>query len=409
MKISLEILSRFEKLTAISSDTSEFFKEISTIVCRLLSAQYVLIALYDKMTSELYYTHISGNDNQLGESCGDDKEDFRRVHIGEGIIGWCVKERQMVNLVHPEKDSRFNPRVDKPHGITFHSLLAVPMYSRNELMGIILAANKQKTHRFGKKDEELLKFITSQTALQIDNQKLFEENMNLGQLSDLGQGILNSAHGLKNILNNMDGATFIVERGVFKKDMNNVNKGWDILKRNSNRLRDLVLEILLFSRPGKPQYEPSDLNKICKDLVELMYKNAAAEGVKLKMQLDDEITQVCIDPKGIYRCILNLTSNAIYACQREGGGTVTLITRKVNPDNFQIIVKDTGTGITEENLEHIFDVFFSTKGSKGTGLGLPVTKKIVTEHKGTLDVDSEVDVGTTFTINLPIRKDFTCH
>ena len=94
-----------------------------------------------------------------------------------------------------------------------------------------------------------LKIFASYAAIKIDNSRLFDDYIVKDRISNLGQSIMNSAHGLKNILNNMDGGAFIVEKGASSKNLKEVEKGWDIIKRNSNRLRDLVLDILLYSRP----------------------------------------------------------------------------------------------------------------------------------------------------------------
>ena len=202
----------------------------------------------------------------------------------------------------------------------------------------------------------------------------------------------------------MDGGSFIVERGVATKNMDNVNKGWDILKRNSQRIRDIVLDMLLFSRPRKPEYNPTDVNKICQDLFELLNENAKSRNIKIELDLDEQLQRVCIDPKGIYRCILNLVSNAIDACSKSGG-IVKISTRCLNNKALEIKVSDNGSGISKENIKHIFDVFYTTKGSLGTGLGLPVTQKIIAEHRGKIDVTSRIRHGTTFTITIPKRHE----
>ena len=139
-------------------------------------------------------------------------------------------------------------------------------------------------------------------AAAIENIRLTEENLNKSLLSHIGENIANSAHGIKNILNNIDGGTFIVERGVLSHKMEMVDKGWDIMKRNSYRLRELVLDMLLFSRPTKPEYIPSDINKICRDVYELIAERAKEEHTGILLDLDNSIGEVCIDPKGIYRC-----------------------------------------------------------------------------------------------------------
>jgi signal transduction histidine kinase len=167
----------------------------------------------------------------------------------------------------------------------------------------------------------------------------------------------------------------------------------------------MVLDILLFSRPKKPEYVPSDINRICDDLKELLSKSAELNNVEVKLDLDRSISLFCFDPKGIHRCLLNLISNAIFACGNKGGGRVNVSTKLNNEGALQIIVSDNGIGISKENLDHIFDVFFTTKGSKGTGLGLAVTKKIISEHYGNIEVQSRLNVGTKFKVVLP---DFNC-
>ncbi len=110
-----------------------------------------------------------------------------------------------------------------------------------------------------------------------------------------------------------------------------------------------------------------------------------------------------IDPKGIYRCLLNLVSNSIDACDNDG--IVKLRTDIFPQDNLLTIsVSDNGCGISKENIEKLFEVFFSTKGSKGTGLGLSVTHKIITEHGGEIKVTSEPGEDTEFQINLPLNR-----
>jgi signal transduction histidine kinase len=106
--------------------------------------------------------------------------------------------------------------------------------------------------------------------------------------------------------------------------------------------------------------------------------------------------------------VLNLVSNAIYACNEKDSGKVSIQTSIDKEENLHINVTDNGIGISKENLKYIFDVFFSTKGSKGTGLGLAVTKKIINEHLGKIEVESDVGKGSKFSITLPRRKSSEC-
>ena len=131
-----------------------------------------------------------------------------------------------------------------------------------------------------------------------------------------------------------------------------------------------------------------------------MRESAKEKNVHISLELQPDIGEVTLDPKGVYRCILNLVSNAVDASDKPEGA-VTIATQVVEEDSLlKISVSDNGCGISEEDKGKLFNVFFSTKGSKGTGLGLAVTEKIVSEHGGEIKVASKDGAGTTFTITL---------
>lgn len=253
-------------------------------------------------------------------------------------------------------------------------------------------------------NEKMLTVLATQAALVIENARLYEENLRQARLSALGQGIAGAAHCIKNILQGIDGGAYILERGIQQEDMESLNKGWDIMKRNTQIMEELVLDMLAYSRPREPEYESSDINKICTDVAELMREKAKEKNIDISLELQPDLGEVVLDPKGIYRCILNLVSNAVDACGKPKG-IVEITTHVPGTDNcLEISVSDNGCGISEENLEDLFKVFFSTKGSKGTGLGLAVTQKIISEHEGNIKVESELDIGTKFIITLPLQR-----
>jgi signal transduction histidine kinase len=136
--------------------------------------------------------------------------------------------------------------------------------------------------------------------------------------------------------------------------------------------------MLAYSKERKPETQLCQVNQICK------------EGIN-------------VDPQGIHRCLLNLLTNAVDAVE-EDDGEVRISTHYQEENGMLITVEDNGSGIPEQISQRIFDVFFSTKGSQGTGLGLAVTKKIIEEHGGRIEVQSIPDQGTTFTIQLPTGK-----
>jgi signal transduction histidine kinase len=366
---------------------------------KFLPARYFLLIIPNKTENTLeisiFLNHSDAIEKKIVKILNIKHDDFLSTYLD-------ITSLNEIGLKY-YRDNLFAVNIDD---FKFHALaiLSIPLLIGGKLKGFFSAFDEIDFISLTKEKKAKLEILSSILALLLDNQQLLEENESKDRLSVLGQSIISSAHGLKNILNNIDGGVFIVEKGAQKKNMEEVSKGWEIVRRNSNRVRDLVLDILLFSRPKKPEYKYSSINDICKDIKELLEESAKKSNVEIINSLDSDIGEVIIDPKGIYRCILNLASNAIHACEEKGRGRVTIRTKLKSISQIEISVSDTGTGISKENLNHIFNTFFTTKGSKGTGLGLSVTEKIVKEHGGTIEVKTMQNIGTTFTIKLPIDK-----
>ncbi|MCG2758979.1 MAG: ATP-binding protein, partial [Desulfobacteraceae bacterium] len=171
----------------------------------------------------------------------------------------------------------------------------------------------------------------------------------------------------------------------------------------------LVLDLLSYSKERKPEYEKYSPNIIADEVCELMDFEANKSGIEVARDFDPNIGKAFFDPKGIHRCLLNLVSNAVDACisdKDENKKHLVRVTTKRESDGmitFQ--VSDNGCGMTEEVRRQIFSSFFSTKGSKRTGLGLLITQKIVQEHGGAIKVKSKVGVGTSFELKFPANLD----
>jgi len=158
--------------------------------------------------------------------------------------------------------------------------------------------------------------------------------------------------------------------------------------------------MLAYSKERKPDTQPCPLNDVCKEAAELCHDRIKTKHGKLHLDLDPKLPKIQADPQGIHRCLLNLLTNAIDALD-EDGGEVKISTQSQGENEVLITVEDNGAGIPEKIRQRIFDVFFSTKGSQGTGLGLAVTKKIIEEHGGAIEAESTPGQGSKLTIKLP--------
>jgi len=170
----------------------------------------------------------------------------------------------------------------------------------------------------------------------------------------------------------------------------------------SERIRSIVQDLLDFSRAKERDFRVSDINDVVRRSLKLVQNMLDVSGIETKLDLQDKLPPVFIDEDKIREVLVNLLTNATHAMSE--GDTVFLRTNLAeSKDHLIIEIEDTGKGIPPEFLAHIFDPFFSTKGTEGTGLGLSISYGIIKKHKGTIDVRSKVGVGTTFTIELPVH------
>ena len=397
----IQHLYRIEKFMASMSDLDELLAVIIREATLATDSESCSLALYEEDTDELAFCVARGEGEER-----EFEQKLTKIHLpmGKGILGWCAEKREIVNIKDAYSDSRFNKEADKKTGFRTKSILAVPMVRRDRLVGVVEAVNKKGEAGFTGHDEQVLAVLGAQAALVIENARLLDENLQQARLSALGQGIAGAAHCIKNILNGVTGGEYILKVGLKRQDMEKAEQGWDILSRNTGMMKDLVLDMLSYSRPREPEYEDADLNEICTRIADLMSEKARENNVDILLDLEPDIGTVVLDPKGVYRAILNLVGNAVDASDK-GQGAVKISTRALTEEEvFKVSISDNGCGIGEENLKQLFKAFFSTKGSSGTGLGLAVTQKIIKEHGGDIEVESELGVGTQFTIALPLRR-----
>jgi PAS domain S-box-containing protein len=239
--------------------------------------------------------------------------------------------------------------------------------------------------------------------------RLQKEKAEAERMAAIGQTIAELAHYIKNILNGLKGGAYVINSAMKKNNMELVANGWKMIEKNIDQIANVVLDMLVYSRERKPDYQLVDPNEVVMDVLELMKERAEVSGVSIVRELTPELKNVSMDRTGIYRCLLNLVSNAIDACTlngiMDGQGLVTVRTDVPEGWAVRFQVVDNGTGMDEETQKKLFRGLFTTKGYRGTGLGLPAAQKIVEDHHGRLFFESHLGKGTTFTLSLPVMED----
>jgi len=228
------------------------------------------------------------------------------------------------------------------------------------------------------------------------------------RLSAMGQTVSGLAHAIKNVAGALTGGSFVLEKGFELGDESYLRAGWEMVRSNVSRVKELSLDLLNFTKERKPDYRLCDPNAPLRDVFQLLDRDARKKDVLLALDLDESLPMAWFDPDSIHRCLMNLVTNAVDACLdldcSAEAGRVNLRTVKMTGWAVQYEVVDNGCGMDDETKANVFNRFFSTKGSKGTGLGLMITQKIVREHGGTMEFNTEKGKGTRFVIRLPNRN-----
>ncbi|HTZ31316.1 MAG TPA: ATP-binding protein [Methylomirabilota bacterium] len=242
--------------------------------------------------------------------------------------------------------------------------------------------------------------------LQAANRKLLQAD----RLASLGQLSASVAHEINNPISGVLNLSTLLERlmasGAFPAGREaEFQKYLGRISAETARVGRIVSDLLAFSRRSKPQRVPADLNKLVMSTVGLVSHKLKMNNAEAVLDLQPDLPQVECDPSQMQQVILNLTMNGAEAMQPKGGGQLTVRTRLVpDEDCVELCVSDTGEGISPENLSKIYDPFFTTKAEgKGVGLGLAVLYGIVKAHDGEVEVTSTKNVGTTFTVTIPLR------
>lgn len=340
-----------------------------------------------------------------------------RMAISRTIVDHVRERGEGVITSDASGDKRFGPSqsiVD----YAIREAMCVPIQGRHTTLGVLyadvlagselgmtMAGAPGFKSRFSQDHLTLMVAIGHQAGLAIENTALYAAKLQAERLAAVGQTIATLSHHIKNILQGMRGGSYLIDMGLNDKDDGVVRRGWTIVEKNQAKIYNLVMDMLSFSKEREPALESTDLNAVVSDVVELMQAHASELGVTLEWSPAADLPELALDPEGMHRAILNIVTNAIDASEEAPDARVAIATSWDEATaTARVTIRDNGVGIADEALPSIFAVFASTKGSRGTGLGLPVSEKIVREHGGKIVVASKVGQGAEFTIELPAHS-----
>jgi signal transduction histidine kinase len=399
---NLQVMYRTALAVSHTLDIDQLLSRIMELIFEWVEADRGCIMLVDPQTQKL----VPKTRRTRKGLRGDDK-----ITISKTILDY-VRERNEGVLT---SDARQDDRWDSAASILqmgVREAICVPMQGRYDVVGVIYidTSTSPKEMILGggatKFTEDHLKMaiaIAHQAALAVEDTRYYSAMVQAERLAAIGQTVATLSHHIKNILQGIRGGSYLIEMGLTGHDESVVRKGWTIVERNQNKISNLVLDMLTFSKDREPELATANLNQVTSDVIELMQSRAAELGVRLVWHPAEEMPLMTFDAEGMYRAVLNLVTNAIDAAAENGEAGCVEVTSRYLPEQAKLFVEiaDNGPGIPAEHVESLFSPFVSFKGGRGTGLGLPVSQKILSEHGGRILVDSTPGKGSRFTLEFP--------
>jgi len=227
------------------------------------------------------------------------------------------------------------------------------------------------------------------------------------QLESIGLLISSVSHGIKGLLNGLDGGMYLVNSGMAKGNQERLEKGWEMVQRNVERIRSQVLNILYYAKEREPNWETVSASGLAEEILTMTEPQATELGVTLEKDVDPGAGNFEADPQAMRSLLLNLMENSLDACRVDNSKSEhkVRLSAKGGDDHIRFEIEDNGIGMDQETRDKAFSLFFSSKGAEGTGLGLFIAHKITTAHGGEITLESEPDRGSKFIVSIPTKHE----
>ncbi|MEM6468806.1 MAG: ATP-binding protein [Planctomycetota bacterium] len=418
---SLELMYLTALAVGRTDDLDQLLDRILTLVFDWVDADRGCIMLRDAETREL---RPAARCDRQRQSDFVDATEFdsseNPISISSTMLDYVFEQAEGVRTTDAKDDSRFDAAASIVQA-GVREAICVPLQGRYDIVGAIYVdtysspgqiIERGTPHRFTDDHLRLITAIGYQAALAIEDTFYYGALLQSERLAAMGQTIATLSHHVKNILQGIRGGSYLIDSGLKREDTDAVRRGWSIVEKNQERISNLVLDMLTFSKERQPERIEADWNETAEDVFELMISRASEAGVELVFQPQVEMPSASFDPDAMHQAILNLVTNAIDAAETgegqasESGSHAKVMIRTAfdATAGWMLDVADNGPGILPEDRQRVFSLFESGKGARGTGLGLPVSAKIVNEHGGRLTIVDVDQPGCCFRICLPIEN-----
>lgn len=328
---------------------------------------------------------LEGEEMRLIASVGlpDSMGPGTRVAVAAGSVSAWVIEHRRARLVHgqyvPDGDIA-GERNDAEHSI------CAPLLDQERVLGVLSFSTLEDGRELNHADMATAEVFAAMLSMAVANNRLVKEGLEAERLATIGATMASLSHCLKNLLMLLKGSVSMMEMAVEKKDISTVDSTMPILRTGVDRVERLVVDLLDYAKHRPPQLVPVKLSNFLKEIEAAVSQIPRERGQELALEDSTDGATYQLDPVRLERAILNLLTNGSQAAPR-GGHLLVSVEEAREGSMLRISASDDGPGVSDEDKPHLFEPFFSTKGSQGTGLGLPMVKHFCEESGGWVEAD----------------------
>ena len=409
-----ELLRRIEMLRS----------ELANVIDVRVLVPRVLAALEDSRRithASVYFVDLDGSGFELEGHVGPKPEArfdavthrvfFERMRRA-GTISLEGLERELAARRNVSNDERENLQLMMRTLEQMNGSVALGITGEDQLLGALVLRDERLREAYSSEEIELFRGVALSIGVTLQNSQVYERMKERDRLAALGQMAAGLAHEIRNPLGAIKGAAQFLQptaAGQGNVDAAGTKEFLNIIVEEVNRLNKIVSQFLDYARPYRGEQEPLDVNDVVRKTLQLLAKEGAGKGIEVVPSFVDGLPPVRADAEQLVQVFINLSLNALQAMPEGGRLFVSTAIRRATRRGaaaafLEVRFRDTGVGIPPGDLRNLFIPFFTTK-EKGTGLGLPISQRIIENHGGTIEVRSQAGMGATFTVLLPVESD----
>ncbi len=390
---NLAVLHEVGALLSSERDEDSFLQRLMELIFAMLPADRgALLVIDDSGQPQARVTRVN------------DQASTQEINVSRTILSKVVEGGMSILTADAGSDARLAAG-QSIIAQNIRSAMCVPIRGKQRTLGAIYVDTVLSIGVFGKDDLHVLTTVGIVAGTALENIELYRTSLQQARMAAIGQVIAGLGHDIRNMLTALRGGMYLLDEQLRDHPDADLRAGWDVVRHGQDSIAHLVQDMVNYSKPREPEWARADLNQVVLSAVSFAREQAREKGIQITELVDPTIGLFHFDLKSIERCLMNVLSNAIDAAPADTGIVSVATQPEANGDSVRIVVQDNGDGIAIEDQSRVFDLLFSTKGSRGTGFGLAITRKLVEEHGGEVLLDSQPGNGARFTIVLPLCEE----